>query len=427
MTQSDTHISENAEDGPVVSDSSLLISPQPRLGSKGLIVLMVVANMLVPFSLDMYTPAVPSLPEYFGTTSAVINLTLSGFYLFFTLGLLLFGPVSDRLGRKPVLIGGLVAYVAGSALCALAINVWMLIVFRFVEALGAGATLAVSMAIIKDCFAGSRRMQMLAILQVLGVVGPIAAPLIGGIIMDVATWRMTFWALAVTGGICCLMALLYRESLPDDERLDVGVFRSLGRLTVIARNRGFMLFLVVIAFFNLGFMAYIASASYIYVDYFGQSEQVYTYFFAASAALTVPGPILSIRILKHISQRTFTWILLGLGLVSGVLLFLFGHASPFAFCGIFLIFCIAGATSRPYTTDILLSQNKGDTGSASSMLNFVINMFGVVGMALMSLPWANLVSGLATVTIVGISVSIVLWIVMLRSPSCKMVGGDGSI
>ena len=405
----------------------LLISPQPRLGSLGLIIFLSVTNTLIPLSMDMYTPAVPSLPAYFDTTSAVVNMTLSGFYLFFSLGLFFFGPVCDKYGRKPVLIAGIITYTAGGMLCAAAWSIWALIGFRAIQALGAGATLTVSTAIIKDCFAGNRRMQMLALLQILAVVGPIAAPLIGGIIMQISTWRMTFIVLACIGVACCVMAGLYKESLPESERLHMGVFRSLGRLGVVARNRGFMVFLVIVSLFSTPFMAYITCASYVYIDYFGQSAQAYSYFFAASAALTLPGPISSVRILRHITERQLTNILLGMSFAACALLLVFGWRSPFLFCACFLIFAIAKATVRPYSTDLLLSQVDGDTGSASSLINFLVNIFGVFGMLAISAPWQSLITGLALIMLLSMVIALGLWIAQLRMPGLHLKGGDGSV
>ncbi|MBO7702562.1 MAG: MFS transporter, partial [Eggerthellaceae bacterium] len=155
--------------------SNWLIAPQRRLGQMGLIVFIILANTIIPFSIDMYTPAVPSLPAYFDTSAQVVNFTLMGFFLFLTIASLIFGPVSDQFGRKPVLVGSLVAYTAGGVLCALAQSIWFLIAARLVQAMGAGALMAVSMALVKDCFVEERREQMIAIIQVLSVVGPVIA------------------------------------------------------------------------------------------------------------------------------------------------------------------------------------------------------------------------------------------------------------
>ena len=122
--------------------TSWLSRPQPRLGQTGLIVFIIFANTIIPFSIDMYTPAVPSLPVYFDTTEQMVNFTLMGFFLFLTVASLLFGPISDRYGRKPVLVGSLVVYTLGGILCAVASNIVWLIGARLVQAIGAGALMA---------------------------------------------------------------------------------------------------------------------------------------------------------------------------------------------------------------------------------------------------------------------------------------------
>ena len=171
---------------------SWLARPQRRLGPFGLVVLLVVGALVTPLSLDMYTPAVPHMTEFFGTSEAMVNLTLVGYFLFFAVGLLIFGPVSDRYGRKPVLVAGILAYALASAACALSTSIGMLIAMRVLQALGAGAVSAVSTAVVKDAVVPERHEALLSLVQVMFVVGPVLAPVVGALVLQVADWRMTF-------------------------------------------------------------------------------------------------------------------------------------------------------------------------------------------------------------------------------------------
>lgn len=392
-----------------MNNTSWLISPQPHLGTRGLTALLILANVLIPFSLDIYTPSVPEMPAHFGTTEAMVNLTILGFFLFFAIGLLIFGPLSDKLGRKPVLVGGILAYIAGSVVCALSATIEMLIFARVIQALGAGAVNAVTTALVKDCFVAERRATLLSIIQVLAVVGPVLAPLLGGIIIQFATWRFIFWTLAALGALCLLGILLYRESLPVEERVTTGVFRSLTGLGRIMKQRKFMLVLITASLFSTPFMAYVAVGSYIYVDFFGQTQQVYTYFFAATAAFSALGPVLYLRFAKTISPYRFTYYLLGTGVLCGLLLFLIGDSSVWIFALLMVIFATMEATVRPYTTDLLLALAKKDTGSASSMINFMNTGFGVAGMAFIMLPFPDYVIGIGAILSVCMVLGLPLW------------------
>ena len=350
---------------------SWLARPQRRLGPFGLVVLLVVGALVTPLSLDMYTPAVPHMTEFFGTSEAMVNLTLVGYFLFFAVGLLIFGPVSDRYGRKPVLVAGILAYALASAACALSTSIGMLIAMRVLQALGAGAVSAVSTAVVKDAVVPERREALLSLVQVMFVVGPVLAPVVGALVLQVADWRMTFWVLAGIGAVCSALALLFDETLPADERYEGSVTGSLKQLGVVARNKGFSAFLGIVGLYNLPFMAYIAVGSYVYITFFGLSELEYSLSFAVAALLTVFGP--------------FAWL----------------AASRFV--------------SARRLTDILLSQQEGDTGATSSLINFAHTAIGCVGMLVAVLPWPNFVTGIGIIIVASMGVGILGWIALQRS------------
>ncbi|WP_312354769.1 MFS transporter [Aminipila sp.] len=158
---------------------SILLKPQPYLGVKGLIFFISLMGMFIPLSIDLYLPAMPSMIDYFHTTATLINLTLIAFYIFFAIGIIIFGPLSDKYGRKPILIFGLVLYIIGSIACALSATVYQLILFRVVQALGAGDVMAISTALVKDSFSGKLKSKVLAVVQAMGVIAPMLAPIVG--------------------------------------------------------------------------------------------------------------------------------------------------------------------------------------------------------------------------------------------------------
>lgn len=392
-----------------------LVQPQRYLGPFGLIILLVVTSLVTPLSLDMYTPAVPHMTEHFDTDAGAVNLTLAGYYLFFAIGLLVFGPVSDRYGRRPLLIAGIAAYTGASALCAMAPTIEVLIATRVVQALGAGAVSAVSTAVVKDAIIPEKRETILSIVQVMFVVGPVLAPVVGALILQVADWRMTFWVLAIIGLLCTVLALLFCETLEKQDRYQGSVFGSLAQLGTVATNKGFTSFLCIVGLFNLPFMAYIAVGSYIYITFFGLSELEYSYFFAIAALLTAAGPLIWLKASHHMSARRFTTLVIAIALIAGVAMLAIGEISPFLFCATFLVFAIAEACVRPYSTNILLSQQEGDTGAAASLINFAHTAIGCIGMVLAVLPWPNFVFGVAAIIVLSMAAAIVAWFGLIRS------------
>lgn len=395
--------------------STWLVKPQPRLGTVGLLILLVISSVITPLSLDMYTPAVPHMAEYFGTDTGMVNMTLVGYYFFFALGMLVFGPMSDKFGRRPVLLLGIALYVAGSAACAASISIEFLIAARIVEALGAGSISAVCTAAVKDSFEVKQRERILSIIQVLFVVGPAAAPVIGAGVLAVADWRMTFWILTIVGALCLVLAVLFEETLDAGDRYTGGLAHTIGQLAVVGRNPGFMTFLLITSLFEVGFMGYIAVGSYIYVDYFGVGEAGYSAFFAVAAIVTAAGPLIWIAVSRRISVRRFTTVMIALAACTGVAEMLIGGSNPFVFCGIFIVFALAESCTRPYSMNILLEQNAHDAGSASALMNCIRTCIGSFGMVLAALPWPTYVFGVGALMAGFMLVSLIGWVALLRS------------
>ncbi len=402
-------------------DGPWLSRPQPRLRLGGLVLLLLVASLITPLSLDMYTPAIPRMAGYFGTDEATVNLTLWGYYLLFAGGMLVLGPLSDKFGRRPILLAGFVLYVAGGVLCAVAPSIHALIGARLVQAVGAGAVSAVCVAVVKDSFRADRREKILSIMQVLFVVGPAAAPSIGTAVLQVADWRATFWVLAAVGAVCLALTLLFRETLDAADRTDGGLGATLGQLGGVAKDRGFTAFLIVTSLFEVAFMGYIAVGSYIYIDFFGVGEAGYSLFFGIAALLTAAGPFIWLAFSHVTTAKRFTTILIVLAIALGVAIIAVGGSSPVAFCALFSAFAVAEAAGRPYMMNILLEQAKRNAGTASALMNCVRTGVGCIGMVLAALPWGNYVFGVGVLMAVGMAAALAGWIALLRS--CAPLAG----
>ena len=370
--------------------------------------------MFIPLSTDLYLPALPTMSTYFHVSSALTNLTLVSFFFFYAVGTLFWGPMSDKYGRKKILLIGTIFYVFASAACAASLNVYMLIAARIVQGIGAGAITAVSMALIKDCFSGKQRETILAIVQSVAGLAPMIAPVLGAILLQFTDWRGSFIVLTVVGLLCLLLAFLYQETLSDEERYEGTVLGSLGRLVAVGKNIGFLVPCIIFSLYNLAFMGYIAMSSYIYVDVFGLSEQLYSYFFAANAALSMIGPMLYVRFMTGFDKKKFALTCFALYAVCGIFIVVLGGNAPFLFWLGFAPFSLAGTITRPFGTNIMLDQQSGDTGSASSLINGVATVLGSIGMMCAAM-WGNIVAGLGIMICLTGIVSILGWLLLMRS------------
>lgn len=395
-------------------DTKQNIAKQKFLGMKGLVLFITLMNMFIPLSTDLYLPALPTMSTYFHVSSALTNLTLVSFFFFYAVGTLFWGPMSDKYGRKKILLIGTIFYVFASAACAASLNVYMLIAARIVQGIGAGAITAVSMALIKDCFSGKQRETILAIVQSVAGLAPMIAPVLGAILLQFTDWRGSFIVLTVVGLLCLLLAFLYQETLSDEERYEGTVLGSLGRLVAVGKNIGFLVPCIIFSLYNLAFMGYIAMSSYIYVDVFGLSEQLYSYFFAANAALSMIGPMLYVRFMTGFDKKKFALTCFALYAICGIFIVVLGGNAPFLFWLGFAPFSLAGTITRPFGTNIMLDQQSGDTGSASSLINGVATVLGSVGMMCAAM-WGNIVAGLGIMICLTGIVSILGWLLLMRS------------
>ena len=373
-------------------------------------------NIYPPLATDMYLPALPELGKYFGASEFLVGMTLTIFFLMFAVSMVLFGPLSDKYGRKSILIFGAVIFTIASIACATAENIYVLLAGRFFEGVAAGAIITVSTTIIKDSFRGKLMTKILVITQALGVIGPMAAPLLGGFLLRFTDWRGAFYVLTLVGIINLILACLYTDTLPKEKRYNGNVLDSILLLKQVAKQKVFMIILVMLAFMSLPFMSYLSVSSFVYIDNFKLTAQEYSYFFAANAAAGVMGPVLYLKLKNWMSNERLMQFIFLVAIISGLLVILPGHWSAWAFLFSFLPFTVIGTVARPFGMEILLSKAKENVGTASSMINFVPNLFGSIGMALGTLPWGDFVTGLGII-ILG---STILSIFMFRFVGDKL-------
>ncbi len=363
---------------------------QKILGSKGLLFFLVLLSAFVPLSTDLYLPALPAMTDEFNVPKALVTLTLILFFLFYSVASLVWGPLSDKYGRRPILLIGLIGYTGASLLCAVSPSVYMLIVSRVLQAIGAGAAAATSTAIVKDVYTGRSLEKKIAAIQTISVITPVAAPMLGALLLKLTDWRGAFYTQAIIGVVVVALALMYTETI---HRKGTGnIIKTMGRLFVVLRDRRFTALLLIFSASSITFMAYISVSSYIYQDIFGLSEQMYSYLFSFNAAMMFVGPILYIRLSAKFSRFALVNAAFIITIAAGILISTVGHLGPWAFLLSLLPATIMGSFVAPPSRYLMLSQvPEGDSGSASAIMMAVSSIAGSAGMTAASLNLGDLV------------------------------------
>lgn len=375
-----------------------------------MLVMLALLSAFPPLSTDLYLPALPHMVEVMHTRQSLANLTLSLFFLFFSFGVLTWGPVSDKYGRKPVLLIGLGLYTLASLGCAMSANVLELILARIFQAFGGGAATAVATAMVKDMYAGRKRESVLAVVMAMVIIAPVVAPVLGAMILKMTCWRTIFLILGGISTMVFLLSLLLDETL--ENRYSGSMIHSLGRLGVVMKNPGFSFLLGIFSMVPLPLMAFIAASSFIYIRGFGMNEALFSYYFAFNAVGAMAGPLLYIRISKWMDSGNIIVICFGIVSVCGILLDGAGSHSPTIFALTMVVSTMAMTLMRPPSANLLLSQQETDTGSAASLINFTGMLMGSAGMFLISLNTQDTVSWLGRMQIVVGTVCGSLWLLV---------------
>jgi len=377
-------------------------------GQKRLIAYLAFLNAFVPLSTDLYLPAMPVMARHFNATPDELNFTLLAFFFLFAVAMLVWGPLSDRYGRRPILLAGAAAYTAASVLCALSGSIGMLVVWRSVQAVGSGAISAVSMAIIKDTFKGRVMENVLAAVQTMTVLAPMVAPVLGGFLLTFTTWKGTFWVLSACGTAALLGGLFLKESL--EAQGEGTLLSALGRIGAVLAVPRLLRLLLLFAVAHMAFMPFLATSSYIYQNMFGLSPQAFSLFFAANAVCSLLGPLAYIRFLRDLPKREFVAACFGATAMAGVALLLFGGKSAAAFALSFAPVSLCAGAVRPYGTMLMMNQLDSDNGTVAALIGSFNLTLGSIAILLCDLPWPDFITADGGIALGAGAFSLLCWL-----------------
>lgn len=279
------------------------------------LVLLTVLIALPRVTLDMHLPALPAMADYFQTSDSQLQLTLTLYALGSAISLLVSGPLTDRFGRRPVLLAGLFLYVLATAACALADNIAVLIIARLFQALGGCCTTVIGRVIVRDYFDRNEQARLLGLISMAMAISPMAAPVLGSLMLPFIHWRGLFVLLGVIGAVLCLV--VYRR-LPETRPSEVaaapprGLPRIYGQLL---RDRYFLRYSVAIGCVYSTYFPFISESSALLQRGFHLSATAYALVFAA----TISGYMLGANLFRRLVRRFEADRLIVVGIAMNVL------------------------------------------------------------------------------------------------------------
>ena len=345
-----------------------------RPGTFALTLLLSLLTGLGPLTMDMYLPSLPAIGQALDASTAQVQLTISSYLIGFACGQIIYGPVSDRLGRRPVILAALVLYAAATVVCALAQSIGTLIAVRFVQALGGAGCIVLARAAVRDLYSGVRAGRELSLMGSITAFAPIVAPAVGGLLQETFGWHATFYLLVVFALIAGSAAALLLPETLRQRTAGPFSFATMGALyRSVLVHRGFLANLGILVASFVGLFAWISGAPFVMQGLYGLTPVVFGATYAAGALGYMVGSYTASRIVmrfgldRTVGIGTIIMAVGGLAMAATVALKL---ASVGWLVGAMTIYLAGMGFALPQTQAGALTPFPDRAGTASSLLGF---------------------------------------------------------
>jgi len=362
------------------------VAPPP---APGLLLLLGALSAFGPLCIDMYLPGLPELRDDLGSSASLVGLTLSGCLAGLALGQLVAGPLSDARGRRAVILAGLGAFVLASVLCALAPSVWTLIALRVAQGFAGAAGIVAARATVRDRYAGAQAAHVFSLLLLVNGLAPILAPILGGQLLLVTSWRGIFLVLAAIGAVLLLAcALRLPESLPPERRRTGGLRDVRRAFSMLVRDRAFVAHALSCGLAFAAMFAYISGSPFVLQEVYGVSAQEFSLLFALNAVgLVAAGRANSLLLRRHGPGRLLRAGLLLQG-AGGCALLVVVATDVVGLAGVvpclFVVVACIGLV-LPNATALAMADFPQDAGSAAGLLGVLQYAIGAAAAPLVGL------------------------------------------
>lgn len=379
--------------------------------------LMLIAVTAVgPFALNVFVPSMPAVQREFATDYGSVQLTLSVFLVGFAVAQLVFGPLSDRFGRRPTLIAGLLLFLAGTTICSFSTGLAGISFGRFVQGVGGCAGMTLARTMIRDLYERERAASVMAYVIMAMVVAPMVAPTVGGLVEAEIGWRGGFY---LTLALALIVAIGAWFTLPEThygERMATGAIDLLRASLDLTRNRRFMGYALSNAFTVASFHSFLGGASYIMVTLMGYTATEYGLYFMTSALAFMLGNLGAGRLSHRLGVDRMIMLGTSMGLAGGVAMtathFLAG-LNPVTMFGCLAITSIGSGLSMSNGMTGAISVDPRRFGAASGLAGFLQMMMGAVFSFLVGIFLDASATPMVLAMLVAVSLSVAAHIMLI--------------
>ena len=353
------------------------IIKEPTSSSYNKIWMVIILGLLTafgPLSMDMYLPSLPTVADDFGSTASLAQLSITSCLIGLALGQLVFGPLSDIVGRKKPLIITVTIYTIVSLLCYLSPSIWLFIILRFIQGTAAASGIVIARAASRDMYSGKELTKFMALLALVNGAAPILAPLFGGVILNWFTWRTIFVFLAMIGLVMLIsVSFTLPETLPHEHRKQGDLIETLKTFGLLLKDKVFMGIALSQAFVVMSMFAYIAGSPFVLQNIYGVSPQQFSVIFAVNGL----GIIIAAQLTGKLSSTIEEIDLLKAGVIMSfigslllIVVVMFSLPIWAILPALFLVVSSAGVVNT--TSFSLGMQRQGEVaGSASAFLGIL--------------------------------------------------------
>ncbi|AXA33446.1 multidrug effflux MFS transporter [Francisella adeliensis] len=355
--------------------------------SKFFPIILALFAALPPLAINTYAPAISLIAKDFGVPNSAVLTTFATYFVGFSFGMLFWGAISDKYGRKKVIIAGSLIYIASTILCSMSFNFQMLEALRLVQGLADSVGAVISFSIARDCYKGAKLTSMLATIIIILLIAPMVAPIIGSVLVSLThTWQSTFHFLTAYGVLMVVAALLIEETLEQKDR-QKDLSKVIPSYFHHFKNPGFMLGTVASCTLFTPLFIYISSSALIYLDEYKTSITLYCVYYAITCMAAIFANLYIKKYSESIQKLHNIYYTVSAVAISSIVLVIFNFFhidNALIYTAAMFVLCGSVAFSSTIVYSFSLNQVNDNFGTANAISNFSKNMVAALGSFIVS-------------------------------------------